>query len=67
MSEVASIRSWQAPVIAGPGAERLDQAAIEAIKKAAYDEDSPQASGMAEPRAWQLRPVQTDLSGFWRY
>ncbi|MEK9589200.1 MAG: FliH/SctL family protein [Gammaproteobacteria bacterium] len=64
MSEVASIRSWQAPVIAGPGAERLDQAAIEAIKKAAYDEGF--AAGERDGRAEGLRQTQSGADGFIR-
>ena len=64
MSEVASIRSWQAPVIAGPGAERLDQAAIEAIKKAAYDEGFAAGEKTAEPKDFvKLKQGQMGLSG----
>ena len=62
MSEVAPIRSWQAPIIAGPGAERLDQAAIEAIKQSAYDEGF--AAGRRDGEAEGLRQTQAGADGF---
>jgi len=69
MSEAIPIRSWQAPIIAGPGArspedDRLDPEAIEAIKKEAYAEGFE--AGRRDGEAKGLALTQDRADGFFR-